>query len=265
MYLDRINKNSSRIINATHERKSQLVSFKNSRTQCCSLHPSLRNISHVKMENHSVPLQRYFDTQGYQDAKAVWEQALDNAECLDTLLDQKVAGGCKYSPSLKINLEGKAKKAGTTLLGEALETMHWGEVGNNAIVAAGGSAGSDLQMFENISGFRANAFRYPKNYGEVKSATNVNTYRDGVVDAHERKGGTGLIFMHIPNYFDASDLYSRFMRRGIYYMINPSMDSFIEDDENNIYKFCSVIEQSDGTSLSLYRLYRLKKVTTNNE
>ncbi|MBR9787096.1 MAG: hypothetical protein GYB40_04095 [Vibrionaceae bacterium] len=162
-------------------------------------------------------LQRYFDTSGYTWARKMWTDAEDYAKHLDNRLDLRVSRGDSYIDDLKNNLELKARKAGGTLAGEAYETFQWDQPqGTSIVYGPGGSSGGDLMAYESLKrGARA---RTPTTAGEVKSASSIETYKDGVANAY-RQRGQNYIVMYATDESIVPDLHE-FVRSGVNYAIS---------------------------------------------
>ena len=162
-------------------------------------------------------LQGYFDTSGYTWARKMWTDAEEYAQHLDNRLDLRVDRGDSYIDDLKNNLELKARKAGGTLVGEAYETLQWDQPrGTSIVYGPGGSSGGDLMTYESLQ--RGDRALTPTNAGEVKSASSLETYKDGVANAYSQRGQSYIV-MYATDESIAPDLLE-FVRAGVNYAIS---------------------------------------------
>lgn len=173
-----------------------------------------------KINNNTMTFntaQRYFDASGYHYAADCWHKAAERADALNERLDLREQRGDRYVDELKTNLELKANKASTTLVGEAYEVYQWNQPkGTSIVIGPGGSSGADLLLYESLKyGDRAST---PTEYGEVKSASNHDSFCSALHNAYIKRRQSHII-MYYPVDQELLPDQHVFQREGVNYII----------------------------------------------
>jgi hypothetical protein len=158
-------------------------------------------------------VQGYFNTSGFTYAKDMWTKAEERARYLDARLDLRTSAGDAYVGTLKTNLELKGTKAGTTIAGEAYETLQWDQPkGRSNVIGPGGSSGGDLvEYLATKNGGTVSDF------GEVKSASSQDSFKSGIANAFAARGQTNIIMYATDDSLLADG--TEFLRAGVNYAI----------------------------------------------